>query len=245
MNNRKRSWDKRGETFLRQGWDLDRVAQVIGCRNYEDFQESGRRDAEAVVKRLSEREDSTRQKLLDIGCGLGRTAGLFAEFYGEVHGCDISPVIISKAQEMWAGISNLHFDLVGGEDLSLYPAESFDFAYSNGVFEHLRRSVILAYIKEISRVLKVGGRFALEFNSPRWVPAKFPVVHRSIYNLLLETGILEKLSPLYMRSPGAGDLLGLLPSRKFLLKAFSASHLQEDEISGEDSGIFWLYGRRV
>lgn len=24
MNSRKRSWDKRGETFFRQGWDLDR-----------------------------------------------------------------------------------------------------------------------------------------------------------------------------------------------------------------------------
>ena len=248
MDRHRRAWDKKAQQHFVNPADHDEVVKAIGFfGGIEGFRESGRRDVEEVVRRLSENDfDAGGKRALDLGCGIGRTAGPFAEFFGEVHGCDISPVMISKAEGLWAGIPNLHFDLVSGEDLGPYRAESFDFAYSNGVFEHLRRPVMLAVIKEISRVLRVGGRFALEFNSPRWVPTKLPVVHRSIYNLLLDTRIMDKIiSPIYLRSRGVGDYLGLLPSPKFLRKVFSASHLQVDEISGEDSGIFWLYGQRV
>ena len=248
MNRYRKAWDKKAQQHFVKPADYDEVVKAIGVYGgVEKFRELGRRDVEEAVRRLLEKGFGVGgQRALDLGCGIGRTAGLFAECFGEVYGCDISPMMIGEAKELWISTPNIHFDVCSGLDLSIYPDEFFDFVYSNGMFEHLRKATELAYIREIARVLKVRGWFALEFNSRRWLPSRFPVVHRSIYNFLLETGILGKaIAPLYLRSGWAGDLLGFLPSRGFLLKAFSASRLNVTDFVGEDAGIMWFYGERL
>jgi hypothetical protein len=54
---------------------------------------------------------------------------------------------------------------VSGSDLAAFADASFDFCYSYAVFQHIpSRDVVLNYLREIRRVLKIGGLLKLQFN---------------------------------------------------------------------------------
>jgi arsenite methyltransferase len=99
------------------------------------------------------------ERVLDIGCGTGRlgdyVAGLVAPA-GEVIGLDPLPLRIDIA----AGKNPRFKASVGrAEDLSRFPAESFDAAYMNSVFHWVEDKP--RALSEVQRVLKPGGRFGV------------------------------------------------------------------------------------
>ncbi len=73
-------------------------------------------------------------RVLDIACGTGRTMEMLAGNPDiEVHGCDISDLLIDKA--IARGISRDRLDIVDATAMN-YPDQSFDWAYSIGSLEH-------------------------------------------------------------------------------------------------------------
>lgn len=95
--------------------------------------------------------------VLDIACGTGKTMQLLERFSRlEVHGCDISDLLISKASNR--GIAPARLKVTDATRMD-YLDSSFDFAYSIGSFEHFTESGLSAVIAESARVVRRTGYF--------------------------------------------------------------------------------------
>jgi ubiquinone/menaquinone biosynthesis C-methylase UbiE len=101
--------------------------------------------------------------VLDVGCGGGvdsLVAGMIVGPEGKVIGIDLVPEMLERARENLrkAGLSNVSFRQASGETIP-FPDASFDVVISNGVFNLIpdKRKAV----REVFRVLRVGGRFML------------------------------------------------------------------------------------
>jgi len=100
-------------------------------------------------------------RLLDLGCGAGRTSVALAEIGLEVVGIDLSEAMVATAREQarLAGVE-VEFRTMNAMDLS-YPDSSFDvalFSY-NGIELVPGREGKRRVFEEVLRVLRPGGRF--------------------------------------------------------------------------------------
>lgn len=90
-------------------------------------------------------------KVLDIACGTGKTMGILASLPLDVHGCDISDMLIAKAVER--GIAEDHLTICDATDMP-YADNSFDYAYSIGSLEHFTESGIVRLLAECRRTVR-------------------------------------------------------------------------------------------
>jgi SAM-dependent methyltransferase len=109
--------------------------------------------------------DLRRDRMLDIGCGMGRMLVHFAPYFERVDGVDIAPEMIEQARE--SGLpANVHVEVSSGADLSQIEDRGLDFVFSFLVFQHIPEpDVIRAYLKEVGRVLRPSGKAALQFDT--------------------------------------------------------------------------------
>ncbi|MBI2304190.1 MAG: class I SAM-dependent methyltransferase [Chloroflexi bacterium] len=102
--------------------------------------------------------DNVRGKrILEIGCGNGFYTLRFAGAGAEVAAFDISPARVAETRRRVLSRHLEHrvtVDVMSAEDM-VYISQSFDLAFGHSVLHHL--DLALAS-KEISRVLKPGGR---------------------------------------------------------------------------------------
>lgn len=97
--------------------------------------------------------------VLDLGCGLGRTAPLVAPKVRQYVGVDFSKTMIRKAQKRNRAFSNVVFYVNNGWGLPMFPTNFIDFAFCELLFQHIVKENTLSYIRDVYRVLKVGGVF--------------------------------------------------------------------------------------
>jgi SAM-dependent methyltransferase len=94
-------------------------------------------------------------KVLDIGCGIGRLTRRLAEIAPDTIGVDVSPRMVDRARRL---TPHLRFEVVSGDDLSGFAANTFDLVFSFVVFQHVpSHRITLRYVSEMARVLKPGG----------------------------------------------------------------------------------------
>ena len=105
---------------------------------------------------------------LEIGTGTGGMLHALLQRGLRARGVEISAALVAESRR-WHG--DLPVQVVGGVDLP-FPDASFDLVLSFDVFEHIRDSD--AHLREVSRVLKSGGRYLVQ------TPSKWP-------NTLFET----------------------------------------------------------
>lgn len=116
------------------------------------------------------------ERVLDIGCGIGRMARPLAGYLGEdgsYDGFDVSREGIEWCRRHYRDVkprfSFEHADVVnalynpggGGRASEFrfpYPDDSFDFAFAISVFTHLVQADAANYLAEAARVLRPGGR---------------------------------------------------------------------------------------
>ena len=116
------------------------------------------RDLEGELKRLPPQTGPSSRRALEIGCGPGRLMRPMSRHFAEIHGVDVSDEMVAQAKEKLRGIAHAHPHAVSGSDLTLFPAEHFDFVYSYAVFQHIPSAdVVFSYLRETVRVLKPGG----------------------------------------------------------------------------------------
>jgi SAM-dependent methyltransferase len=143
---------------------------AFGGRNQDEagFLETAKdvvRVMEMELRRLPRAANRRTWRALEIGCGPGRLIKLLAHHFGEIHGVDVSDEMIGLARERLRGIPQAHVHATSGAGLPQFADESFDFVYSYAVFQHIpSREVVLEYMRDVARVLKVGGVFRGQFN---------------------------------------------------------------------------------
>jgi SAM-dependent methyltransferase len=114
--------------------------------------------------------------VLDVGCGVGRTARYLCGYLdttARYEGFDIMESLIRWCQaEITPRFPNFRFTFVplfnsaylpdptlpSAADLTFpYPDESFDFVFAHSVFTHLSPEASARYLRETERVLRPGG----------------------------------------------------------------------------------------
>ena len=100
------------------------------------------------------------RKLLDIGCGTGRSSLFLAEEIEEITGIDMAPgmLVIASRKAKRKGIKNVAFSVENAEKLS-FPVERFDCVFFCGSLATMRNPD--KALKEAYRVLMPGGIIAL------------------------------------------------------------------------------------
>jgi len=120
---------------------------------------------EDELKRLPATGNPRTRRALEIGCGPGRLMKPLSRDFGEIHGVDVADEMVAVARERLAGIPHAHVHLGSGASLPQFADESFDFAYSYAVFQHIPdREIVFEYLRELRRVLKTGAIFRGQFN---------------------------------------------------------------------------------
>lgn len=125
----------------------------------EEFFATGRKEIEAVLgyaARVGLCIDET-SPALDFGCGVGRLTRAMSEYFPECCGVDISPTMISTAQELNRDRPRCYFQLNEDTQLEHLQANYFGFIYTSLVLQHIVEPCSHQYIAELVRVLKPGG----------------------------------------------------------------------------------------
>lgn len=139
--------------------------RVHGSPLIDGYLHIGEKSSEDILKALAKIgiSMSSFEKVLDFGCGSGRTLVNFYQLYPEVKffGTDVDGEAISWCRK------NLNFAKFNvNESLPElgFPPATFDFIYAVSVFTHLNESFQYKWLKELKRITKPGGIILLTFH---------------------------------------------------------------------------------
>lgn len=96
-------------------------------------------------------------RVLELGCGLGRIGKQLAPSCAHWTGVDISGEMIRHAKERLSDLDNVDFHQLSRSSLDMFEDNSFDKAYSLAVLCHMDKEDLFLYLEELRRVLKPGG----------------------------------------------------------------------------------------
>lgn len=113
-------------------------------------------DTNACIKALGDFSQAT--KILDLGCGIGRITSILTKKH-DVTGIDISEGMLAIARQSDTKTKYLQNN---GRTIPI-DDNTFDFAYSILLFQHLETETIKGYLKEIYRVLQPDGMFCFQY----------------------------------------------------------------------------------
>jgi SAM-dependent methyltransferase len=149
--------------------------------------------------------------ILELGCGSGDLTCVLANLAQRVVGIDLSdPSIMAarrraNAQLPLAVAAHVEFMKMNAVRLQ-FPDQTFDYAVSTSMIEHLHPSDVEIHLREVWRVLKAGGRYLV------WCPNrlghhKYRPDHLSMMSYgelaarMSEAGFRDFVTPLYSKPP--------------------------------------------
>lgn len=150
-------WDSFGHTDPL--WAVLASPQKQGNKwRLEEFLETGQEYVRSLMEYiLSLGVDVPRSKALDFGCGVGRLTQALAQYFGEVHGVDISPSMIALARRYNSHGARCQYRVNRSSDLRDFPHDSLDFVCSFITLQHIEPRWSKRYIKEFLRILAPHG----------------------------------------------------------------------------------------
>ncbi len=96
--------------------------------------------------------------ILEIAPGFGRWTHYLKDYCQELWAIDASDECIQACRRRFAADSHVRCELNDGRSLSMVPDASVNFVFSFDSFVHLRRELVEAYLREMRRTLKLGGK---------------------------------------------------------------------------------------
>ena len=162
LENMRRDWDARAKENAKHY-----VATSRKSWDDEEFFRSGTEEIRELVEKrtadICKGRSAAEMRILEIGCGAGRMTLALSRIFGRVDAVDISPEMIAQAQRALSACANVHLHVNNGTDLSIFPDNSFDFAISAIVFQHIpRQAIVENYIAEAWRVLRPRSLFKFQ-----------------------------------------------------------------------------------
>lgn len=109
--------------------------------------------------------NTSPERILDFGCGVGNSLPLLAEYFPAAHiiGADISPASIEIASSQVAS-KNITVQLIS-DKLAIDP-KSVDTIFSSCVFHHIPSEYQQHWLDELFRALKPGGALMIYEHNP-------------------------------------------------------------------------------
>jgi len=102
-------------------------------------------------------------KVLDLCCGSGQATQYLVKSSQDVMGLDISPVSLQRAQR---NVPQAKYVEALAEEIP-FPDAEFDLVHTSVAMHEMKPAVLQQILKEVYRVLKLGGVFALvDFHKP-------------------------------------------------------------------------------
>jgi ubiquinone/menaquinone biosynthesis C-methylase UbiE len=116
-----------------------------------------------ITRLVREMGGAEKVKLLDIGCGTGRTLHQIARTHPKMrlHGADLSPAYIKLARKRLLDLDEVSLAVENGEALP-WADETFDVVTSTYMFHELPRNARRNVVREMFRVLRPGGLVVIE-----------------------------------------------------------------------------------
>lgn len=146
--NYKTFWDDKASTTT------GAFIAVDGSANEEVARLTGAYTARQVACALDLKPDD---RVLELGCGVGRIGRELAPIVAHWEGADISANMLAVARERLAGFANVGLTELKRTSLEALPSASFSKAYCVAVFIHMDKEDFFLYLEELARVLKPGG----------------------------------------------------------------------------------------
>ncbi len=147
-NNYKNFWDEKASTTT------GAFIAVDGSANEEVARLTGAYTARQVACAL---DLKSTDRVLELGCGVGRIGRELAPQVAHWEGADISANMLGVARERLREFSNVGLTELKRSSLEALPSASFDKVYCVAVFIHMDKEDFFLYLEEIARVLKPGG----------------------------------------------------------------------------------------
>ena len=180
------------------------------------------------------------QRVLEIGCGIGRITRAIAERSGSVVGVDVSVEMVERGRRLLAAVPNVELVLGNGRDLDGLPDDEFDAAYSFIVFQHIPDPAITcSYIREMGRVLRPGGWAVFQVSER-------PEIHRREHWTASEPLSARIARRLGRRPTGTleAEWLGSSLGRAQLLDALADGGLRLESIDGGGTQFCLVHASR-
>jgi len=150
---------------MKEDWDArarKNPLWYIACDDADNeavFEASGRRDAAILLDGVSSLLPG-HERVLEIGCGIGRLLGHMTPEFRELFGVDISGEMVRQGRERLVRLPKVELVEIGGEGNLPFEDSMFDFCYSFITFHHIpEKQIVIRYIEEARRVLRPGGIF--------------------------------------------------------------------------------------
>ncbi len=153
---------------MKEDWDArarKNARFYIACDDHEDedvFQASGQRDAAVVLDGVMPLLPA-RERVLEIGCGIGRLLEHMAPHFRQLYGVDISVEMVKQGCARLARLPHTELIHVDGNGPLPFANDAFDFCFSYITFHHIpHKEIISRYLEEARRVLRRGGIFRFQ-----------------------------------------------------------------------------------
>jgi SAM-dependent methyltransferase len=187
-----RAWERMGAVEPYYGVKPERgyLKRNLDEASRAEFFRTGEYQIQQTFRAIRERfdPDFNPKRALDYGCGVGRVLVPLARQAKQVVGCDVSAAMLneSKANCDRCGLSNVSY--VRADDrLSAVPG-SFDFIFSDAVFQHIHPQRVDHILEALLARLDEGGICVVGFviDTPsiqrlaRWINRTVPLVDRVV-----------------------------------------------------------------
>jgi SAM-dependent methyltransferase len=133
-----------------------RVHGAVDAQSFLAVGSACARDLAALLKDRG-REFASFERVLDFGCGCGRTLRCFKEHPPCQHLCgtDIDAAAINWCRKRLSGLAEWNINSLCPP--TSYPNSTFDLIYAISVFTHLDQDAQFAWLAELNRIAKPGA----------------------------------------------------------------------------------------
>jgi Methyltransferase domain len=145
----------------------------------------------AILPRI--RECLPAGTILEIAPGFGRWTEYLKDHCEELWIVDRVEECIEACRRRFAGDSRLSYYVNDGRSLSMFPDESIDFVFSFDSLVHPRREIVEAYLTELGKKLKIGGKgFIHHSNFGEYANSVREQLPPTMKKLLVKAKILDR-----------------------------------------------------